>query len=538
MRSIWKQLQQRRLEVAAHPFFIWLNSSTVPLDKRFVFSPVMIDFIMSFADMNKWFLNYEEPKNELETGINQHTEEDRTHSRLFQDNWYTLKLGDTFDWSPGKTLWWLFDSSDAAVVRRFGMEVLDLTVNYPEPLVRFAMMEAIEICGDVFFANTAPIAQELSRKHGTNHHYYGHYHRERETGHLHTNETAFRKAELAEEQRSAAAMSVDRIFDNFLGVLDELLSYSQRAVADYAGLQQDIEGEYLRALAAPPRRHDSPPHGKPPPEVRSTSQVLLLRLLGQRQERLRNHPFLGWLRSDDGTPPVEKFRRFIALWGIDIVGYKDFNELVLRYPSPRGPAERAINRQTRELATHNVLYLQDWKALRMDKFLGWNMGETIAYYFLSEQTEVHRRNMAKVKKLAFRFKEPALRFWLMTALEASGEPLFETTAALARAVEADEGLTLNYWANRHHLLHPKTDAVPTDEYAFWADDLSQEQCEVARRMIETVFDNVEEQFELSHREALSAVFVREPASLPPPRVSDRVFARSNGAHAAESAQLM
>jgi hypothetical protein len=531
-------LQQRRLEVAAHPFFLWLNSDTVPLERRFVFSPVMIDFIMSFADMNKWFLSYEEPKDELEKGINQHTEEDRTHSRLFQDNWYTLKLGDTFHWSPGKTLWWLFDSSEAAVVRRFGMEVLDLTVNHPEPLVRFAMMEAIEICGDVFFANTAPIAQELSRRHGTNHHYFGHYHRERETGHLHTNETAFRKAELVEEQRNAAAAAVDRIFDNFLGVLDELLSYSERAVADYAALQRDIESEYLRALL-PPRRTDAPVKAKALPQVRASSQLPLLRLLGQRKERLRNHPFLSWLRNDDGTAAVEKFRRFVALWGIDIVGYKDFNEMVLRYPSPRGPAELAINRKTRELATHNVLYLQDWKALRMDKFLDWDMGETIAYYFLSEQTEVHRGNMAKVKKLAFRFKEPALRFWLMTALEASGEPLFETTAALARTVEADEGLTLNYWANRHHLVHPTHDLGPDgDDHAFLTDELTEAEREVARRMIETVFDNVEEQFALSHREALSAVFVREPASLPPPRVSDRIFARSNGLHVAEAAQVM
>jgi hypothetical protein len=538
MRTIWKQLQQRRLEVAAHPFFIWLNSDTVPLERRFVFSPVMIDFIMSFADMNKWFLSYAEPKNELEIGINQHTEEDRTHSRLFQDNWYTLNLGDTFNWAPGKTLWWLFDSADAAVVRRFGMEILDLTVNHPEPLVRFAMMEAIEICGDVFFANTAPIAQELSRKHGTPHDYYGHYHRERETGHLHTNEVAFRRAELTATERVAAAAAVDCIFDNFLGVLDELLSYSQRAVADYAGLQQDIEAEYLRALTPPPRRADSTSASKPPHPARSASQLPVLRLLAQRKERLRNHPFLSWLRSDDETPAVEKFRRFVALWGIDIVGYKDFSELVLRYPAPHGPAEHSINRWTRDLATHNVLYLQDWKALRMDEFLRWDMGETISYYFLSDQTEVHRHNMAKAKKLAFGHKEATLRFWLMTALEASGEPLFEATAPLAKSVEADLGITLNYWANRHDLVHRKADDHDSIEHAFLAEDMSEEEREIARRMIDTVFDNVEEQFDLSHREAMSAVFVREPASLPPPRVSGRVFLPSTGLHLAEIAQAV
>jgi hypothetical protein len=513
-------LQERRAEVAEHPFFIWLSTSIVPLERRFVFSPVMIDFIMSFADMNKWFLSYPQPKNDLEAGINEHTEEDRTHSRFFQDNWYTLSLGDTFNWSAGKTLFWLFESSEAAVVRRFGMDLLDLTVNHPEPQIRFAMMEAIEICGDVFFGHTAPIAEQLSRKHGMAHHYYGHYHRERETGHLHTNETAFRDTVLTVEDRSAAATAIDRVFDDFLGVLDQLLSYSQRAVSDYPRLQQDIEGEYLRALTPPPHRAAYATEPKTGPALWSTSQLPLVRLLGQRQERLRSHPFLAWIRDDEQMPALDKLRCLVPLWGIDIVGYKDFNQMVLRYPEPRNQRERAINRWTEDLASHNVLYLQDWKALRMDDVLRWNMGQTIAYYFLGAGTEVHRRNMAKVKHHAFGFKEPALRFWLMTALEASGEPLFEATAPLARDIEAEEGLTLNYWANRHRLAHPIGEASPErEDGAFLAQEIGADQRETARLMIETVFDNMEEQFTLSHREALSAVVLRAPDTLPPPRVS-------------------
>lgn len=522
MKQVWNHLKRRRAQVSSHPFFVWLNSDDVALEDRFVFSPVMIDFIMGFADMNKWFLSYAEPENELEHGINEHTEEDRTHSRLFYDNWYTLNLKDTRGWPCTKTLWWLFESNDAAIVRRFGMDVLDLAVNYPEPLVRFAMMEAIEICGDVFFANTAPIAQALTDTTGERHDYYGHYHRERETGHLHTNEIAFRKAELTAEQRAQSELVVDRVFDNFLKVLDRLLSYAQRAVADAPGLARDLEDEYLLAVtpAAKLGQPAAPSTDCATSAVIATSHVPLLRLLQARKERLRAHPFLAWLRDSDDATDLEKLQRFVGIWGVDIVGYKDFNELVLRYSEPSSLAERHINRWTEELATHNVLYLQDFRALRLDGILRWDMGEAVAFYFLSEQTEVHRCNMAKVKKYAMKYKQPALRWWLMKALETSGEPLFECTTSIAERVEREEGITLNYWTGRHYLAHPRREADPElEQFSPLAQPIFASDSEVVMAIINTVFDNLHEQFDLSHKEALSAVFVKQPASLPPPRMS-------------------
>ena len=517
MKRVWKQLKARRAEIASHPFFAWLNASTVPLEQRFLFTPVMIDFIMGFADMNKWFLSYPNPQDELEHGINQHTEEDRTHSRLFHENWYTLDLEETFSWPPGKVLWWMFESSDSAIVRRFGMEVLDLAVIYPDPRIRFVMMEAIEICGDVFFANTAPIATILSRKHGVEHDYYGQYHRDRETGHLHTNEAAFNRATLSDEQRVAAESAANRIFDCFHSLLTQLLSYSERAVTDQRKLQRELEDEYQLALSPPRRTARQPARSEDGPV--HESQRSLVAHLTERKQRLSTHALLDWLRTEDAMPAVQRLQRFVALWGIDIVGYKDFNELVLRYDEPKSAAEKAINRWTAELATHNVLFLQDWKSLRMDRVLHWNMGETVAFYFLGDETEVHRCNMAKVKHHAFAHKQPQLRFWLMKALEASGEPFFACTQPIAETIEAELGVTLNYFANRHDLAHPSGETNQED-FSFLSSSLTDEEVRVAHTMIDTVFDNMEENFTLSLRIALSGVFSRNAASLPPPRQSE------------------
>jgi hypothetical protein len=515
MKRVHGQLRRRRAQVAAHSFFVWLNSDAAPIEQRFVFAPVMIDFIMGFADMNKWFLSYPEPKDEHERAINEHTEEDRTHSRLFYENWYTLALGDPAKWAPGKMLWWLFHSADTAVVRRFGMELLDLAVRYGDPLVRFSLMEAVEVCGDVFFANTAPIAEAISARHGSTQRYFGQYHRVRETGHLHADETVFLATRLTDEQARQSTLVIDRVFDTFLLVLDRLVSYSRRATSHDDGLASELDDEYQLALEV---SHASsavfPTRPWAPSSAVSNSQSPALRTLNEHLHRLEEHPFLGWLREEGAVAPRATLQSFVALWGVDITGYKDFNELVLRYKVPQSPMEHGINRWTEELATHSALYLQDWRSLGMDHLLGWDAGETIAFYFLGAQTEVHRRNMAKVKHYAFAHTNAVLRWWLIKALESSGDPLFTCTTPIAEAAEREHGIALDYWANRHSLSSALR-AGPEDDVPFVARDISSDQCAIICEMIGTVFDNIGEQLSLSHQVAAARLFVREPSSLPP-----------------------
>jgi hypothetical protein len=480
----------------------------------------MIDFIMGFADMNKWFLSYAEPQGELERVINEHTLEDRTHSKLFHENWSELELCGVESWPAVKTLWWLFHARGTEGVRRFGMEILGLSVRFPDPIVRFSMMEAIEICGDVFFGNTAPLAQQLTAKHGFEHVYFGHYHRERETGHLQADETAFTRSVLTSEQAREAAAAVDRIYDNFLGVLSELLHFGERAASDVDALLSEIDREYQNHMA-PPTRSVSKVAPRGSCAAADVSQSAAIALLNARMDRLRRHDLLSFLRDED-TSALERLQGFVALWGIDLAGYKDFNELVLRYPLPASAQEAGLNRWVNDLASHGALYLQDLRALDMDRVLGWDAEATIAFYFLSSQTEVHRRNMAKVKRFAFRHERPVLRYWLVKALESAGEPLFECTAPVALAAEAEHGIRLNYWAGRHSLTHHRDLGQSFDEASYLLETLSLQENVFVCRMINDVFDNIEEQFSLSHFEARARTFAKSPGSLPPPRLSQVV----------------
>jgi hypothetical protein len=136
--------------------------------------------------------------------------------------------------------------------------------------------------------------------------------------------------------------------------------------------------------------------------------------------------------------------------------------------------------------------------------------------------------MAKVKQHAFASDDPLLRFWLIEALESSAQVLLTVTAALATEVEIQEGVTLDYWGNRHHLAHPPG-ALSTREVErrFLQEPLTPERAEQACRIIDTVFDNMTEQFALSLEVASKQVCVRDSRSMPPPRSSVLVSRESS-----------
>jgi len=108
----------------------------------------------------------------------------------------------------------------------------------------------------------------------------------------------------------------------------------------------------------------------------------------------------------------------------------------------------------------------------------------------------------------------------MFSLERANEVLLESTREAALAAEDELGITLNYWADRHGLTESSGDE---EDFAFLAQALTNDEVAVIAQVIETVFDNFEEQFDLSYSVSRSGIFSVQPTSLPPPRVSDVVM---------------
>jgi hypothetical protein len=487
MQQIMELKNERKSRLMNHPFYRWVKSNDVALERRFDFTPILALFVMNFRDMNKWFIRFPNATNEFERIINGNTLEDETHSRLYMEDWKKLGMDEKLHWRASDTLWWLFLAPETEPFRRFGFEFAAMTVeDQDDPLVRFAHSEAGEACGNAFFNAVSPVAGELQKKSGIQYRYYGQHHLDREPGHVLCSEGVFESQVLSDAQRERALELANRMFDVFFEMHDCFDRYARTYVAENRVPR--------RPKSAPPPA--VPTHGASVGDgLVSESQRSIQARLEERKVKTAAHPFYSWLRTEQSISPVIKLQRFVPMWVMDIMGYRDLNRYALHYAEATDPREKALNLWASNLETHNVLFLQDWDELKMDEALGWSARDTLKFCFLDPQMDVHRRNMSDFIKLALRYKDPALRFWLMHALESSGEAFFQNTRAVATQAEQAAGIRLDYLGDRHDGAHAPLSS--TKRVNFKSEDLSPEQRDVALHMLDTIFNAVDEQLSIS-----------------------------------------
>lgn len=487
MEAVLSAIARGRAAIDAHPLYAWMATA----DDPFVFAPLFANFILGFSDLNRWFLRYPEPRDEYEAAINAHTEEDETHSALFLEDWRELGLDARLGWGVEDTMAWYYTAPETEVFRRYAMRLTRMCVETPDPLVRFGLMEAIETCGHVFFGHTAPLADELSRRTGAALHYFGPYHLARETGALIDADDLFETVVLTPEQRRRAIALVEEVFTMFTVKNDHLLAYAQAAAAGAAVPEPAREARPRVALGGEVR------------PLHAVEQVItgpMGERLAARKGELAAHPFLAWLAAPVADP-VARLRAVVPLWIPDIMGYADLMAYALAYPQPRDAAERALTRHAARLAHHHRLFLADAAALDLDGALGWSAGETLHFLGHSPATELQRGSAAEFVDIAFRHPSPVVRYWLMEALQASGEAFFHHGSVLARAVERRLGRPLHYLADRHRLAHPALDPDPAaDAVRFARLPASAAEQRAALAGIDTVFDRLAAQMDQSLRE--------------------------------------
>src|SRR5262245_24503753 len=106
MRHLLKDIEHRTERLFGQPFLSWLRRGDVRLEDKLLFAPVFVTFILGFRDMNRWFLRYPEPRDEVERALNRQAAEDQTHSRLFLEDFRKLGLDERLGWGAGQTLYW------------------------------------------------------------------------------------------------------------------------------------------------------------------------------------------------------------------------------------------------------------------------------------------------------------------------------------------------------------------------------------------------------------------------------------------------
>jgi hypothetical protein len=467
-----------------------------------MFLPSMATFTMGFRDLNMWVLRYPLATDDLRRGINIHTFEDQTHSRLFLQDWRRLGLDERLGWQASDTLWWLFLSEANEVSRGHAVYFLSMaTADSGDPLLRFAHAEVIEACGSVFFGHVARIAEQFERQTRVKLPYLGPFHLALESGHLEC-EDLFERQELDDRRRARAIELADAMFDIFVETFDTWLRNAREFVTSGAAPRPRLPaparpaGSVVGGPSARPRT-DSAVHA---------SQRAVQDRLEARKARTAEHPLYLWLHNRGRVTALSALRRFLPMWAMDIMGYRDLNLYAMRYEQPADELARAVNGWVDDLSTHNTLYLDDWRALDLDQLLGWSASDTLEFCYLDPQVDVHRRNIVRFVQLAADHPDPLLRLWLMHGLESTGDAWFAHCRILAREIEAGSDLRLDYLADRHEVAHRAAVPGAPTGVTFKDRPMTAEQAQTVLAMLDTVFDAVDSQLDISLDVALSNKF--------------------------------
>lgn len=223
MKPVLQHIFRLKREYAKLPFFDFLRDDELSVQHRLAFFPCMASFIMSFGDLNRYVLRVEPSDDPLQQMINAHSYEDDHHWPWYLEDF--VKLGHDTATTPAQVLRFMF--SDECARNRLLSHQLAHLLWGATPLVRLAVIEAIEETGNVLFALTAGLATQYTRTTGVELRYLGEFHFQLESGHAMNNDHAELAAMTMDEaERADAIARCTRVFELFEGWVDELHKFA------------------------------------------------------------------------------------------------------------------------------------------------------------------------------------------------------------------------------------------------------------------------------------------------------------------------
>ena len=451
MRQVMQVVDEWRERIEDHPLHRWLvatDDGVAPEDKLW-FSLYFTNFIMYFRELNLYHISYGRYRDAdpQRAALSAHADEDMTHSRLFMRDFKTLGWDDLLGWRPSEVFHWLFSSPVNEALRRRTTAITKLYIEAQEPAVRYAVVEAVEACGNALFRHTKELADRYTARTGRELIYWGEHHLARETGHAVEDdaEGEFETLELTPAQRDAAIRRVVRAFELIDEQNSDMLRLAQETLS---------QGGFAarRARYAPPA-HVPAVDGVEPfdyhfwPADPHPSQQPVHEALGRCVRRVHSSGALSFFDPGEVTDIEETLARLrLALLFIatDTTGTPTVYRYMVPYPHPTDAAQRAVNRLAQRFGRRAAMLYVDWNSLDLDERLGWPVSRTLEFIYLDRATETHRDLRAVITHHIDVTTDPVLRYWTIVALKALTATYAEAIGALAARAEKELGRPLPY----------------------------------------------------------------------------------------------
>lgn len=223
MQTVLTSITQHKQAFAGHPFFAFLRDERFEPEQRLAFLPCMAHFVMSFADLNKYFFRVDAAGDAYQQQVNVYSHEDDDHWLLYVEDFRKLGFQHMFE----GTDWLNFLWSDETRANRMLSYRLAHLITGATSVQRLVIIEALEEAANVFFSHTLPLAGQIQAQTGIELRYLGHCHFNLEAGHTGAGDhESLAQIELNEATRHRALELVREIFDLFHNWADEVLRFA------------------------------------------------------------------------------------------------------------------------------------------------------------------------------------------------------------------------------------------------------------------------------------------------------------------------
>jgi hypothetical protein len=229
MEAILAAITERKQAFAKLPFFAFLSDESIDPEQRLAFYPCMAHWIMSFADLNKYFLRAEAAGDEYQQKVNAYSHEDDDHWRLYIEDFQ--KLG--FEGLYTGTNWLRFLWGDETRANRMLSYRIAHLIQGATSVQRLAIVEAMEEAANVFFPLTLQLAEQIQERNGVELRYLGHFHFNLEAQHTGAGDhDALARIQLDDETRRKTLWMVDEVFGLFEEWAEEVLRFAETRLSD------------------------------------------------------------------------------------------------------------------------------------------------------------------------------------------------------------------------------------------------------------------------------------------------------------------
>lgn len=212
---------------ADNPLHLMLKQDSIDVKDKLAFIPDMLFFVMGFKDLMH-LIRYENPQNELERAVNEHSDNDDYHwkwylqdlailSEKFKNQGSIDLICDVWDQS-------IFEGRNSIYV--FSRYMLQ----FPHPAARMLMVEVLEVGFDIFKDHLHPVLKEAGLFDQLD--YFGKKHQEVEENHATGIEDEDIEAlipQLPEDIKGEMVVIINQLFDQIYNMAD---SWSKKVLTE------------------------------------------------------------------------------------------------------------------------------------------------------------------------------------------------------------------------------------------------------------------------------------------------------------------